>query len=109
MNYNRWPSQGPHKRRFFSEGKIYGPVRNVWPALNVGGRQPVFREISIGGERKRIMGIIKKDKIIAWQDGSRIICPACSNGDPEEKPLLENDFEDDDYVFCDECGAVIKD
>ena len=52
------------------------------------------------------MGVIKKEDIIAWRDGHKIICADC--GEPGgAEPLTEDHFEEDDHVTCDECGAKI--
>jgi len=53
-----------------------------------------------------LMGIIKAEDLIAWQDGSRIVCPECDDP-PEGKPLTKDDFTEDDIVICDECGGRI--
>ena len=52
------------------------------------------------------MAIIKKEDVVAWEDGSQIICADC--GDPgEAKPLTKSGFEEDYIVICDSCGARI--
>ena len=52
------------------------------------------------------MGVVKSEDLIAWEDGSRIICAGC--GDPgEAKPLTENDFDEGDVVICDGCKERI--
>jgi len=51
------------------------------------------------------MGVIKREDIIGWKDvNGEMICLEC--GDQDCKPLTKDDFEDDDYVTCDQVSAI---
>ena len=61
----------------------------------------VYQKTINPGRKERIMGIIKEENIIAWEDGGKIICAGC--GDPPEgKPLTKDDFKEGDIVICDD-------
>jgi hypothetical protein len=55
----------------------------------------------------RLMGILKQDDIIGWEHGSNILCSGCYDGTDEDKPLTNDDFNEDDIVICDDCGIRI--
>ena len=50
------------------------------------------------------MGVIRKEDIIAWQDGQKIICANCGEPTPEAEPLTKDHLEEDVILFCDGCG-----
>ena len=56
--------------------------------------------------KEKVEADAKQEDVIAWEDGSKILCLEC--GDlGEAKPLTRDDFDETDIVICDDCGGRI--
>lgn len=51
---------------------------------------------------------IKKSKITGWIGPEGYYCPKCAKNHNEEMVPIYFDKEQDDYLFCSDCGDVIN-
>jgi hypothetical protein len=54
------------------------------------------------------MGIVKGEDVLGWEVEGKLFCVDCKEDDGEMKPLTKDDFDDEDYILCDECGKRIQ-
>jgi uncharacterized Zn finger protein len=56
------------------------------------------------------MSRIKLTDVIGWYDAEEDMeyCHNCTPKNDELKPLTEDDREDDEFIICEECGAILK-